>query len=100
METADERNRHNNFAKLCRNGCGKYIRRDITQSKYFEIDTNNLHICPNWSPNLEKVSSVLTSTITPEQQIYLDTIGPEILKILPLIQEIHQRTVREPKKDE
>jgi hypothetical protein len=89
METADERNRHNYFAKLCRNGCGKYIRWDTTQSEYFEIDTNNHHICSNWSPNLEKVSSSLNRKITPEQQLCADTVGPAIAEILSLVQEIY-----------
>ena len=85
--------------KVCKNGCGKVIRWDNSQNSYIEVDTNQRHRCPNWNPKYDHLIG-LNHKINLEQQQYADTLGPLVAKILSLVQEIHQRTVREPKKDE
>ena len=54
---------------------------------------------PNWNPKYDHLIG-LNRKINLEQQQYADTLGPLVAKILSLVQEIYQRTVREPKKDE
>ena len=99
METANNNHNDDRFSKPCKNGCGKRIRWDNSQHSYIEVDTNQKHQCPNWNPKYERLTG-LNHKITLEQQQYADTLGPLIAKIFSLVQEIHQRTVREPEKDE
>jgi hypothetical protein len=40
---------------------------------------------------LRHYSANLDRKITPEQQLYVDTIGPTIVEILSLVQEIHEK---------
>ena len=92
MENAN----NNGSSKLCRNGCGKYIRWDKFQNAFVEIDTGYRHRCPNWSPSQEKVD-IPNRKLTLEQQLYADTIGPVIAEILSLVQEIYNHTFRDSK---
>lgn len=99
MDTIPNVDSKNRYEKGCKNGCGEVIRWDNSQNCYIEVNTNRRHRCPNWNSTYEQHLSSLRK-ITPEQQLYADTLGPAIAKILSLVQEIHQRTVQKPKKDE
>jgi hypothetical protein len=97
METADNNHNNNRFSKPCRNGCGKPIRWDNSQNSYIEVGTNQKHRCPNWNSNPKHEQHLigLNRKITPEQQLYLDTIGPVIVEIHSLVREIHKHVTKE-----
>jgi hypothetical protein len=97
METTNNNHNNSTFAKPCRNGCGKRIRWDNSQKSYIEVGTNQKHQCPNWNhnPRHEQHLIGLNRKITPEQQLYLDTIGPVIVEIYFLVQEIYKHITKE-----
>ena len=97
METISDNQDIKQFAKLCKNGCGKLIKWDTSQNKYFEIDTNHHHRCPNWKPNHEQLSRNLNRKITQEQLLYIDTIGPAICRILSIVENVERHIVQEMK---
>jgi hypothetical protein len=76
---------NNNKERCCRYGCGKLIKWDKSRYAYIEIDTNIRHRCPNWNSKQEYPVEVANRSITAEQQLYIDTIGPTIVEILSLL---------------
>ena len=95
METINNNQNNKQFAKLCRNGCGKLIEWDTSQNIYSEIDTNDRHRCPNWNPKQKHLQDNLNRRITEEQQLYIDTIGPAILEICSEVQNIGRLLMQE-----
>ena len=100
MDTIPNNDSKNRHEKVCKNGCGQVIKWDNFQNCYIEVSTNQRHRCPNWKNPKYEHATGLNHKITPEQQQYADTLGPLIAKILSLVQEIHQRTVRDANKYE
>jgi hypothetical protein len=96
METIDD-NQNKEFAKLCKNGCGKLIKWDKSKKFYFEIETNERHKCPNWVPNQRQPPLSLSRKITKEQLLYMDTIGPAISRILSVVENVERHIVQEMK---
>jgi hypothetical protein len=88
METISNNDSKNHQEKVCKNGCGKYIKWDNCQNAYLEIETNQRHRCPKWEPNQNQLSNSLNHKITLEQQIYADTLGPAILEMRSAILEM------------
>ena len=95
METISNNQNNKQFAKLCKNGCGRLIKWDKSQNTYCEIDTNNRHRCPNWNPNQQQPPLNLNCKITQEQQLYVDTIGPAVIEIRSAVQDIKQLLTQE-----
>jgi hypothetical protein len=87
------------FTKLCKKGCGKLIKWDASQNKYFEIETNDRHRCPQWNPKCEHLPDNLTRKITQEQQIYVDTIGPAALETRSAVQNIERLLMQEKREE-
>ena len=92
MDTGHNNHNNNRYSKPCRNACGKRIRWDNSQNSYIEVGTNQKHQCPNWNPNPQHEQHLigLNRMITPEQQLYLDTIGPVIVEIHSLVRGIYK----------
>jgi hypothetical protein len=51
-------------------------------------------------PKYEQNSDNVSLKLTPEQQIFVDTIGPAIVEILSLVQEIYKHTIQETRMNE
>ena len=99
MEAINNNQNTKQFAKLCRNGCGKLIKWDTSQNKYFEIDTNDRHRCPNWNPKQEHLPDNVNRKITQEQKLYVDTIGPAILETRSVVQNIERLLMQEKREE-
>ena len=76
--------------RVCEYGCGKLIKWDKSQNAYIEVNTKDRHRCPNWNLKQEHLVEGGNHKITPEQQIYVDTIGPIVLDIHSEIRDIKQ----------
>jgi hypothetical protein len=74
--------------RFCKYGCGKPIKWNKSQNAYVEINTNRRHICPDWNPIQKRLSDSLGRKITTEQQIYVDTLCPILLKLLSEFQDL------------
>jgi hypothetical protein len=46
--------------KACKNNCGKSIYWNNSQNAYFEIDSQQKHVCPNWKPSITKSQEQLS----------------------------------------
>jgi hypothetical protein len=90
LETISDNPNNKQFAKLCKNGCGKLIKWDTSQNTYSEVDTNKQHRCPTWNPNHRQISRNLDHRITQEQLLYMDTLGPTIAEILSVVQNLEK----------
>jgi hypothetical protein len=89
MEAVSNNNNNNiQLERDCKNGCGKLIKWDKSQNTYIEVDTNDMHRCPNWNPRQEHLVEGANHKITLEQQIYVDTIGPIVLDLHSDVQDI------------
>jgi hypothetical protein len=74
----------------------KFVKEDENAERLAIDVPSGEHPCSN--PRQERDSSNLSRKITPELQLYVDTIGPVILEILSLVQEIHEKMF--PKEEE
>src|SRR5215208_6349115 len=74
--------------KVCKNGCGKFIRWDTSENFYIEIDTGKRHKCPNYRPSSQRKQEYISASVTKEQAQYIDTIGPLIAETYSIVKEL------------
>jgi len=52
MDHPNNYNEDNKKVKVCKNDCGKSIYWNNSQNAYFEIDSQQKHVCPKWKPSI------------------------------------------------
>ena len=52
MDSLNNYNEDSKKVRPCRNSCGKIIYWNEDENAYFEIDSQQKHVCPNWKPSI------------------------------------------------
>jgi hypothetical protein len=67
--------------KPCKNGCGKSIYWNMNEKTYFEIDSHQKHVCPNWKPFIAKSQDQLLHSGINIVDTRQETLAEIVLKL-------------------